>query len=385
MAYLSYKTRKHASPQGKPRVYLCLHPDDHALIDAIADEILSEVNCAVFYHTDPITDVEEHLRDLAEMNLFVIPVTTRFLTKPSDALTLDVPFAKDNHIPILPLMQESGLDALFNNVLGELQYLDPRQSDQTAIPYKEKLSQYLSAVLVGDALAEAVRNAFDAYIFLSYRKKDRAYAQELMRLIHENDFCRDVAIWYDEYLIPGENFNDMIASALEKSELFALAVTPNLVNEKNYIMTTEYPMAQKHKKPIVPIEMARTNSLSLKMKYPKLPRVRDCHDPSAVAKALAEALSTIVLRVGDTDPRHNFFIGLAYLSGIDVEKNHDRALSLITFAAEAGLPEAVKKLVTMYQNGEGVARSYETAIVWQKKLVKLYQTAYEDQPSESTA
>ena len=61
-------------------------------------------------------------------------------------------------------------------------------------------------------------------------------------------FCRDIAIWYDEFLIPGENFNDSIAAALEQSSLFALAVTPNLVNEPNYVMSIEYPMAKEAQK-----------------------------------------------------------------------------------------------------------------------------------------
>ena len=46
----------------------------------------------------------------------------------------------------------------------------------------------------------------------------RRYAQELMRLIHKNEFCRDIAIWYDEYLTPGEDFNQEIAAALEGRE-----------------------------------------------------------------------------------------------------------------------------------------------------------------------
>ena len=76
--------------------------------------------------------------------------------------------------------------------------------------------------------------------------------QELMRLIHKDDFCRDVAIWYDEFLTPGESFNDVIADAMKKSDLFALTVTPDLVNEKNYVMTEEYPKARENGKKVLP-------------------------------------------------------------------------------------------------------------------------------------
>ncbi|MBQ7364471.1 MAG: TIR domain-containing protein [Clostridia bacterium] len=385
MADLTYKTRGDSSPQGKPKVYLACHPEDSTVFDTIADEILTVVNCAVFYAADPITDLDEHRARLREMNLVVIPITETFLTTPSMARDVEFPLTQEHHIPVLPLMQESGLVDLFNRVCGDIQFLDKNATDTTAISYEEKFTQFLTSILVGDELAEEIRSAFDAYIFLSYRKKDREYAKELMRLIHENDFCRDVAIWYDEFLTPGENFNDMIADALNKSALFALAVTPNLVNETNYVMTTEYPMAQKAGKPILAAEIVPTDRATLETHYNGIPENVDAHNVKHLSDALINAFQWIMLRDNDDDPRHNYLIGLAYLSGIDVEKNPERAREMITFAAEAGLPDAIKKLVTMYQNAEGVERDFATAIRWQEKLVEISRTQYEQTPSEDTA
>ena len=159
----------------------------------------------------------------------------------------------------------------FNRICGNLQFLDRTSSDLTEIPYAEKLKNFLESVLVPDDLSRRIRAAFDAYVFLSYRKKDRKYAQELMRLIHENDFCRDIAIWYDEFLTPGENFNDSIREALKKSRLFALAVTPNLVNEKNYVMDIEYPMALQSGKKILAAELCTTDRKLLEQYYEDIP------------------------------------------------------------------------------------------------------------------
>ena len=122
--------------------------------------------------------MEDYKLRLREMQLFVVPVTTKLLTKENRAMDVDVPFASENHIPVLPLMQEGGLDDMFNKKFGDLQYLDKHNTDPTAIPYDEKLTKYLESVIVGDELSKKVRAAFDAYIFLSYRKKDRKYAQE---------------------------------------------------------------------------------------------------------------------------------------------------------------------------------------------------------------
>ncbi len=147
----------------------------------------------------------------------------------------------------------------FSRGFGDLQYLDPKETDETRFRFDEVLETYVRSVLVSSELAEEVRAAFDAYIFLSYRKKDRRKAQELMRLIHCDPLCRDIAIWYDEFLTPGEDFNQAIGEMLEQNDMVALVVTPNLVNEINYVMTTEYPAVRKHRKLVMPVEMEKTD------------------------------------------------------------------------------------------------------------------------------
>ncbi len=388
MAEFKYYTRGNSSPQGKQRVYFTAYPDDYdRYFELICKEILDRQDVAIFYLDGGTTpdEVEDYELRLGEMQLFVVPVTTKLLTKANRAMDVDVPFAFEHHIPVLPLMQESGLDDVFNKRFGDLQYLDKNNTDPTAIPYEEKLTKYLESVIVGDELAKKVRAAFDAYIFLSYRKKDRKYAQELMRLIHSNPLCRDIAIWYDEFLTPGENFNDSIRATLEKSELFALAVTPNLINEINYILTTEYPMACEMGKKILPVEMCKTWQWRFMRKYKNCPKPINHLNVKELQDKLIELLESIATRENDTDPQHNFFIGLAYLGGIDVEVNHEKAVALINGAAEQGYIPAIEKLVSMYNNGEGVERDYHKAVAWREKLVEQRRKNYEATPNEDNA
>lgn len=380
MAKLKYKIiEKNASPKGKSRVYFCAHHDDYKrYFDAISDEILKISDCAIWFDIEPLEKYDEELfLDLLQMQLFVMPVTTKLLTENNRAIDVELNFAIQNNIPVLPLMQEEGLDELFYQKFGDMQYLMKGSNDITELPYDEKLKKYLSSILVGDELAAKIRAAFDAYIFLSYRKKDRKYAQELMKLVHKNDFCRDIAIWYDEFLTPGESFNDSICDALKKSSLFALAVTPNLINEQNYVMTTEYPMAMEEGKDILPVEMVKTSYDELQRMYNDIPQCISKDNENELSEALANNLKRIALSKNDLEPEHNFFIGLAYLSGIDVEIDHSRALDLITVAAESGLREAVEKLVSMYRYGEGVKRDYEKEYFWQKRLVEIRKSEYD--------
>ena len=375
---LKCKTNPGSNPQGKPRVYFCCHPKDFDLyFGPVSNEILAIQDCAIWYPEDlHVKRDEAFLSELKQMQLFVLPVTTNLLCTENPALDREFAFAVSNHIPVLPLMQESNLEDLFNQKCGNLQFLDKNSFDKLAISYDEKLKKYLSAVLIGDDLAKRISASFVAYIFLSYRKKDRKFAQELMRLIHRHPFCRDIAIWYDEFLTPGEDFNLSIQSALKKSDLFLLAVTPNLVNEINYVMTDEYPVARDSKKPILPAEMVQTERSILFEKYKGLPAPVDARDASALEDALVQSLRAVSLQKENEAPEHTFLIGLAYLGGVDVEVDTERALSLITSAARQDYPEAIEKLANMYRIGEAVAKDLTAAINWQKKLVQLREREF---------
>ena len=385
MSTLAYKTRGQSSPQGKPRVFFCCHPEDfQPFFQEIADNILKMQNCAIWYFTDQqaTPDDEQMETDLGQMQLFVVPVTAKLLHLSNFAADAAIPFALKQHIPVLPLMQESGLDELFCHKFGDIQFLDKRKQDPTAISYEEKLEKYLSSVLVGDELAAKVRAAFGAYIFMSYRKKDRKYAQILMRKIHANEFCRDIAIWYDEFLTPGENFNQAIADALQKSQQFTLVITPNLINETNYVMTTEYPAAMASGKPILPAELVKTDRGILERCYTDIPDCIDAYNKGALSESLFQAVQQLALPENSDSPEHNFLIGLAYLGGIDVEVDHKRARMLIQSAAETGFVEAIKKLVSMYRTGEGVERNYRMSIRWQETLIELLRKQFDAENSE---
>ena len=347
MSKLHYLTRGSASPQGKPRVYFCGHPKEQEFfLKPISQQILALQNCAIWYDAEPEAPCnwEELSSDLSQMQLFVMPVTERLLTQPNRAMDKEFPFAIEHHIPVLPLMQESGQEEKFQERFGDLQFLDANAHDSTAIPFEEKLQKFLNSILIGDELAAKVRAAFDAYIFLSYRKKDRREAQKLMRLIHQNEFFRDIAIWYDEFLVPGENFNQAIIDALQKSKLFTLVVTPSLLENPNYVMTTEYPMAKAAGKPILPVEMTPTGRPELESYYESMPSCTNGEDTPALTESLSAALREVAIRKNDDDAQHNFFIGLAYLAGIDVEVDHYRAETLIRGAAQQGYGRPWKSL-----------------------------------------
>ena len=140
MAMFQIKTKNQVDVEKKPRVYFTCHPDDVAAhFDTVCEWLFATHDCAVYYTedmTEPIAE-EDKEADLGRSNLLVIPVTYSLLTRPCRAMD-DFRFAVDNHIPVLPLMMEEGLDVLYSRAdkFGELQYLKP-DSDDTEIAFEE--------------------------------------------------------------------------------------------------------------------------------------------------------------------------------------------------------------------------------------------------------
>lgn len=382
MSYLKFKTIANTNPRGKPKVYYCAHKDDYnKYFESVCNDLFKLYDCSIWYLDNLDIDFNEYEDDLKSMNLFVMPITTKLLTTENKVISKEFAFAIKNNIPVLPLMKEKNLDEQFNKVCGDLQYLDKFKKDDTGLTYQQKLKKFLSSIFINDELIEKIKAAFDAYVFLSYRKKDRKYAEQLMKLVHKNKFCQDIAIWYDEYLVPGENFNDAIKEALVKSDLFLLTVTPNLVNEDNYIVKVEYPLAKEVRKPILPVELVTTDKEKINSSFKDIPVVIDANNEVLLSETILNDLKKIAIETNNT-PEHDFFIGLAYLAGIDVEVDYEKAVELITSSAEKGLLLAIDKLIEMYKTGIAVKRSFKKVLDLYEKKISILEEKLESNYSD---
>lgn len=375
-----FKTRYDTRPKDESKVYFSCHPDDFdKYFEFVYKELFEVQKCAIFYTGDMNAEINDEnlLITLERMSLFVIPVTRKLLTTKNRTMSFDLEFAKEKHIPILPLVMENDIYDIYKRAdkFGDMQYLKPFNKDRTAIGFKDKLIKFLDLILFDPALIEAIRAAFDTYIFLSYRKKDRRYANDLMKLIHSDSDLEDVAIWFDEFLTPGESFVEDIAMALNESELFTLVVSPKLVERQsdgtqNFIMREEYPVARDMGKTILPAEVELTDKDKLNEEFPGLPECSDIKDKDAFFKRLKISLGDLVTPDNNDDPEHNYLIGLAYLKGIDVEIDTGRGVRMITKSANSGYPPAMKKIYEMYRDGDGVAADHHEALRWVEKLYK---------------
>lgn len=385
----SYRVRGDFSPNGLQKVFFSFYPEDIERMEKIADDILDISNCAVWYHTDSLTADEIDLDDfgmkLQGMKLFVVIVSTNYLANDSLAKNWEYGFAMEHHIPVLPIAVESDLEEYFavemnriHDGYGDIQLLRSEVTDRTEISYYQKLARDLGAILLGNEEVERIKQAFSGKIFLSYRKKDRRYANELMHTIHSIPSLRNVSIWFDEFMSSGEKWSDQIGDALKQSDVFLLLISPSITEPDNYVIREEYPSARKLDKTIVSVGKNENKEETpdieeLRRIFPGLRVLVDGDNADELESVLREITSE-----AESTPETDYLIGLAFFNGIEMEHDTEKAVSLIVASARQNLPEAVKKLAEMYWKGDGIAVNYENSILWRKQLVDIYEQKFDE-------
>ncbi|MCD8068547.1 MAG: toll/interleukin-1 receptor domain-containing protein [Lachnospiraceae bacterium] len=375
MIQWKYKTRltKNAAasqmerPNGKPAVYFSCHPADLDLyLDAVADGLLRFQNFAVWY-TDadiPFGEIEPFL---SAMCLFVVPVTKNLLTSESRAVCEELTYAKENRIPILPLMMEPGLEQLYRDTFGNIQYISfsPKTAEDS-----RHLEKYLSVMFSGDEISEKIHDAFGIKVFLSYRKKDFRHVLKLERQIHQYPEFGHVEFWYDDYLTPGEDFEDSIIGAICKCDLFLLIVTPSILEQGNYVLLKEYPLAKAMGKPVLAVRMAETDKKELGRVYGENLSLVNPEKEKEFFRELFSRLEGCIQReMQNETPERKYFRGLGYYTGTLVERNPQKGLQYIQEAVGAGLPDPVNRLSQIYQYGN--ERDLPRAAALKKQYIEI--------------
>ena len=380
---LQVRTRPNTSARLKSKVLLVMHPEDRMQYeDIITDEILKAADCALYMlKPDEETEmasgrkpVSEHLENIGEMRLIVAVISKRFLREDSFAKSMQIPSALKQNVAILPIVAENGLVSLFNEdpLFKGLQYLNRASQDSTEIGYEVKLKKYLDQMLVNSDEVKKIRKHYTGHVFLSYRKKDRTYAKNLMSILH--DIRKDLAIWYDEFLTPGKHYSEEIENTISQSDLFTMAMTPYMLEKPNYVEEHEYRAAVRSGKDILPVQVKDIGKADPEEVYPGIGTCLDAADKDKIEERIKSCESKFKGYTGDTESaEHKYMVALGYLNGIENEIDGARAEELLKEAASQKEGrysiESYRKLVLMYVNGAGAERNRSAAKETQAELV----------------
>lgn len=330
----------------------------------INDLLLKKSNSSIFYQFDKVDD-DLYQDALKAFNLAVVLVSSDFLN--DNDLLKEKALLEENGVPLLPLQVEEEIDInTYNQIFGEYHLINIEDED--------KINAFIDEVLVDSETINKVKQAFDAYIFISYRKKDRKHALDLINLIQNNPKYLNIGVWFDDYLTPGQNFNDEIYDYLEKAALFSMVVTPNLINEQNYVQSIEYPEAVKHHKNVIAFEYEKTDEKELEKLFPHIPQLQ-IPKQEEIDSLLNKTLLNLS-KSQEKDAEHLYFLALAYLYGIVALKNPERAVSLLEKSTDLGFPLASKKLAEIYMFGNGVEVDIKKHYEYAKKYTAIASQDY---------
>jgi len=209
-------------------------------------------------------------------------------------------------------------------------------------------------------------------LFISYKKNEKKQQSD-NGLIYTRDLAArklislaDCAVWHDEFLTPGGNYNWEIETAIKESDAVVLLLTSNVLESK-YIWDVEMKLAKENGKMIIPIAFdfskdgygAVESRLSC-MHIINWPGGDD--DAAQTESEFNDALGRVLERlssatgltqeIGKIQPlidagvsladislRNWYLMGRAYLEGIYVEKDAAKGKALLDAVTNIGSTE----------------------------------------------
>ena len=149
-----------------------------------------------------------------------------------------------------------------------------------------------------------------------------------------------------------------------------------MVDEDNYAIREELPNARDYGKKILAVEMEPGAA----EKFFALGAVADYmirfDNLSSLGNALEEYLAVNHMRQKNGLQRE-YLLGLAYLNGINVERDAEYALIKFMACEAGGHEAAIENLINMYACGDGIPLSYKKARIHLKKLIALLEAKLE--------
>ncbi len=289
--------------------------------------------------------------DFAQFTIFVAVISPQYIQKlKQNRRFLDQ--IKDNGMFFLPIVCENADRNVFNSLSSNADFIS-LLSNKWELSLKSALESFLIAP---SEKQEILDRAFSVKLFLSYRKVDRDKAILVMKAIHDTLYGSDASIWFDEFLTPGEDFNDEIKANIQTCDAFIITITPQITQENdehknNYVCEIEYPLARTANRVVIPIEAEVTQRRELEKAF-------DCLtvDTDIIPLHDLESINTVLKKLAKPDapeksPYVLYLLSKAYFYGIGVYKDIQRSFTLLKQAYDAESPEAAYDLAMHSCNG----------------------------------
>ncbi len=373
---LTYHTKANSSTLGKKHIYLSGHPEDLTQHwGYICSLIFETCNCVVSHLDVKLLPNLQITKDelqflLKNANGVFVVITQRYLKESSISSQTELPYLIDQHIPFLPLFLEPNLENTFTQRFQARHGISTASVDSTGIPFQHKIRTFLTNALGTAEENEQIHSAFQHRIFLSYRKKDRLRANAMIRQLHDDPRLDNTAIWFDEFLDPGTDFNEAIVQKIRDAELVLFVVTDSWLEKDNYIERIEYKETIQMGKPFFAVKFGHIDNGLLEKQYPG---ISTRFIPfSALLKKVGNALR--LPRSIEIDSAHDLYLlSLAYIRGYYVAINRDKGRRLLEAAARKKDLDAINTLAEYLNTGFFGTADSETALKLYSESLSIHK------------
>ncbi len=367
-------TRGSVNPSGKQKAFFASIPSDLAYLSDTAKHIFQSSNIAIYYDEDGQT---ERIPDetILDMNFVIVLLTEQTFNTDNDITNRVIPISIKNRIPILPIgiTKEVGPKMTgYCEQMGiqSLDVLFPNSEDDTEIGFKTKLENWLKSKLVTGDKSQRIMSNFLISAFISYRKKDRRILLDIIDSINRKEKCREVQIWFDEFLTPGEGYDEEIQKMIDDSSIFIFLLTEHMIEEDNYALREELERAIETEKEIIVVDLieGEHNLPSRLQEYSKYTIVKGDQGFDDLVELVEKCVPDTSGYSLEEAREHRYLLGMAYYYGIGVIADKEYGLRSIKEAAEAGCGDALDTMVAISVEEYG---NFESAIYYQQKIVDM--------------
>jgi tetratricopeptide (TPR) repeat protein len=336
--------------------------------DAIISDLLSfdaGIDCVVSYVENNKCNIDKDVlrAELNDTHMLVILITVEMLQSlvAGEWPSSEYRIAQKEHIPILPILRDEGLFSLYKDKIGPIHCIDMADSE-----YRVKLKAQLESDDIHRRIQE---KAFTSAVFVSYRKHELREARRFMKAFHDLEGFESISVLYDNFLRAGKDFNNGIKESITISSALVLVVTPDLATKGNYVQTIEYPFAKSIEKPVISVESIPTSQILFSELFPEAEHPVSLDNAIVLQEVFRNKLGEDAFPV-QLDSERIYLLGMAYLKGVGVERDFDRALRLLEVATEICTTisiDAAIQLASIYKNGMTTNVDYEKALYWSQK------------------
>lgn len=377
--------------EGALNLYISAASEDIEMAKALAKDIFAGYggNINIWLGEGKTVGEKEAPECLNKINAAIILISNAFVKTDNYARLVEFPII-ESKVPFLPIAVDSDVEKEFNELCGNLQFIDKTILEREA--FLDTVFMNLTRIVTESKLRETVRSNFKRKLFISYRRKDRSKVQPLIHAIHKPLDMENVGIWYDSHLTVGEDYDNEIFDELHNADGVILMVTPLVLAPDNFVLKKEIPDALRTGKSIIPVLTEPVDMEEYHRLYPELsaPLTTDLELHQALGLLWAEDLT-------DHTGLEKYNTAMAYLYGFNGETDSERAVSILGDIAENELeaasheemdkgPEtavkAYKKLIEIYEKGIGVKKDPMTAAGWYDKYLNHIIDRYEENPTQ---